>query len=150
MDTEFCVEALQDALDRYGSPKIFNADQGVQFTSAEFTGVLTASRVRISMDGKGRYLDNIFIERLWRSLKYEDVYIKAYASVPEARRGIGGWLNFYNDERLHQALGYLTPREMFETSAPCGYVDNASALTTSPQAHHQQQERNSIELEKAL
>jgi putative transposase len=150
MDTAFCVEALQEALDRYGAPRIFNTDQGAQFTSTEFTGVLTASNVRISMDGKGRYLDNIFIERLWRSLKYEDVYIKAYASVPEARRGIGGWLSFYNDERLHQALGYLTPREVFETSAPYGYVDNASALTASPQAHHQQQERDSIELEKAL
>jgi putative transposase len=150
MDHAFCVEALQEALDQYGSPKIFNTDQGSQFTSAEFTGVLKASSVRISMDGKGRYLDNIFIERLWRSLKYEDVYIKAYASVPEARRGISGWLNLYNDERLHQALGYLTPREVFETSAPDGYVDNASALTTSPQAHHQQQERDSIELEKAL
>ena len=150
METGFCVEALQDALDRYGSPEIFNTDQGVQFTSAAFTGVLAASGVHISMDGKGRYLDNIFIERLWRSLKYEEVYIKAYASVPEARRGLGGWLTFYNDERPHQALGYLTPREMFETSAPCGYVDNASALTTSPQAHHQQQERDSIELEKVL
>jgi putative transposase len=150
METGFCVEALQEALERYGSPEIFNTDQGAQFTSAEFSGVLTISGVRISMDGKGRYLDNIFIERLWRSLKYEDVYIKAYASVQEARRGIGGWLTFYNDERLHQALGYLTPREMFETPAACGYVDNASALTTSPQAHHQQQERDSIELEKAL
>src|SRR5271168_633618 len=143
MDTGFCVEALQEALDRYGLPKIFNTDQGVQFTSADFTGVLTASGVRISMDGKGRYLDNIFIERLWRSLKYEDIYIKAYASVPEARRGIGGWLTFYNDERLHQALGYRTPCEVFQASATCGYVDNASALTTSPQAH-QQQERDSI------
>ncbi len=150
METGFCVEALQEALDRYGSPDIFNTDQGAQFTSAEFSGVLTISGVRISMDGKGRYLDNIFIERLWRSLKYEDVYIKAYASVQEARRGIGGWLNFYNDDRLHQALGYLTPREMFETSEPCGYVDNASALTTSPQAHHQRQERDSIELETTL
>jgi putative transposase len=150
METGFCVEALQEALDRYGSPEIFNTDQGAQFTSAEFSGVLTISGVCISMDGKGRYLDNIFIERLWRSLKYEDVYIKAYASVQEARRGIGGWLIYYNDERLHQALGYLTPREMFETPAACGYVDNASALTTSPQAHHQQQERDSIELEKAL
>jgi putative transposase len=149
MDTGFCVEALQEALDRYGSPKIFNTDQGVQFTSADFTDVLTASDVRISMDGKGRYLDNIFIERLWRSLKYEDVYIKAYASVLEARRGIGGWLTFYNDERLHQALGYRTPSEVFQMPVTCGYVDNASALTTSPQAH-QQQERDSIELEKAL
>ena len=142
MDTGFCVEALQEALDRHGSPEIFNSDQGVQFTSAAFTGVLAASGVRISMDGKGRYLDNIFIERLWRSLKYEDIYIKAYASVPEARRGIGGWLSFYNDERLHQALGYRTPREVFQAPPVThGYVDNASALTTSPQAHHQQQEQ---------
>jgi len=149
METGFCVEALQEALDRYGSPEIFNSDQGVQFTSEAFTGVLTASGIRISMDGKGRYLDNIFIERLWRSLKYEDVYIKAYASVPEARRGIGGWLTFYNDERLHQALGYLTPREMSEAPGTRGYVDNASALTTSPQAHHQQ-EKDSIELKQTL
>jgi putative transposase len=150
MDSGFCVEALQEALDRYGSPNIFNTDQGAQFTSTAFTGVLTAGGVRISMDGKGRYLDNIFIERLWRSLKYEDIYIKAYTSVPEARRGIGGWLSFYNDERLHQALGYRTPREVFHAPAACGYVDNASALTTSPQAHHQQQESDSIDLEKAL
>ena len=126
-----------------------NTDQGVQFTSAAFTGVLAASGVRISMDGKGRFLDNIFIERLWRSLKYEDVYIKAYASVPEARCGIGDWLSFYNDERLHQALGYRTPREVFQAPAPCGYVDNASALTTSPQAHHQQ-EKDSIDFKKAV
>ena len=150
METGFCTEALQEALERYGAPEILNTDQGAQFTSAEFTGVLAASGIRISMDGKGRYLDNIFIERLWRSLKYEDVYIKAYASVLEARRGIGGWLTFYNDERLHQALGYLTPREVFQAAGACGYVDNASALTTSPQAHHQQQKRDSIELEKAL
>ena len=150
LDTGFCVEALQEALDRHGSPEIFNSDQGVQFTSAAFTGVLAASGVRISMDGKGRYLDNIFIERLWRSLKYEDIYIKAYASVPEARRGIDGWLSFYNNERLHQALGYRTPCEVFRATVSCGYVDNASALTTSPHAHHQQRERDSIELGKAL
>jgi putative transposase len=150
MDSGFCVEALQEALDCYGPPEIFNSDQGVQFTSTAFTGVLAASGVRISMDGKGRYLDNIFIERLWRSLKYEDVYIQAYASAPEARRGIGGWLSFYNDKRLHQALGYQTPREVFQATVSCGDVDNASALTTSPQAHHQQQERDSIDLEKAL
>jgi putative transposase len=138
MDSGFCVEALQEALDRHGSPDIFNTDQGVQFTSAAFTGVLATNGVRISMDGKGRYLDNIFIERLWRSLKYEDIYIKAYASVAEARRGIGGWLSFYNDQRPHQALGYWTPREVFQAAATCGYVDNARSLTTSPQAHHQQ------------
>jgi putative transposase len=150
MDSGFCVEALQEALERHGPPRIFNSDQGVQFTSAAFTSVLTASGVRISMDGKGRYLDNIFIERLWRSLKYENIYIQAYASVPDARRGIGDWLSFYNDERLHQTLGYRTPREVFQAPATCGYVDNASALTTSPQAHHQQQERDSIELQRAL
>jgi putative transposase len=150
MDSGFCVEALQEALERHGPPSIFNSDQGVQFTSAAFTSVLTASGVRISMDGKGRYLDNIFIERLWRSLKYENIYIQAYASVPDARRGIGDWLSFYNDERLHQTLGYRTPREVFQAPATCGYVDNASALTTSPQAHHQQQERDSIELQRAL
>jgi putative transposase len=148
MDSGFCVEALQEALDRHGSPKIFNTDQGVQFTSAAFTGVLAASGVCISMDGKGRYLDNIFIERLWRSLKYENIYIQAYASVPEARCGIGDWLSFYNDARLHQALGYRTPREVFQAPATYGYVDNASALTTSPQAHHQQQEKDSIDLKK--
>jgi putative transposase len=137
LDAGSCVEALREALDRYGSPEIFNTDQGVQFTSAAFAGILTVSGVRISMDGKGRYLDNIFIERLWRSLKYEDIYIKAYASVQEARRGIGGWLNFYNDERLHQALDYRTPREVFQAPIPCGHVDNAGALTTSPQAHQQ-------------
>ena len=150
MDTGFCVEALPETPDRYGSPNIFNTDQGAQFTSTAFTGVLTAGDARISMDGKGRDLDNIFIERLWRSLNYEDIYIKAYASVSEARRGIGGWLSVYNDERLHQALGYRTPREVFQASATCGYVGNASALTTSPQAHHRQQEGDSIDLEKAL
>ena len=149
METGFCVEALREALDLHDPPAIFNTDQGVQFTSAEFTGVLTIRGIRVSMDGKGRYLDNIFIERLWRSLKYEDVYIKVYATVPEARRGIGGWLDFYNDERPHQALGYRTPREMFEAPETCGYVDNASALTTSPQAY-QQQERDSNELESGL
>ena len=115
MDSGFCVEALQEALDCYGSPAIFNTDQGVQFTSTAFTGGLAASGVRISMDGKGRYLDNTFIERLWRSLKYEDIYNKAHASVQDARRGIGGWLGFYNDERLHQALGYRTRREVFQS-----------------------------------
>jgi len=90
MEADFCVEAVQDAMARHGPPEIFNTDQGVQFTSAGFVGQLEAAGVRISMDGKGRFLDNIFIERLWRSLKYEEVFIKAYGSVPEARRGIGG------------------------------------------------------------
>jgi putative transposase len=149
METAFCVEALQEALDRYGPPDVFNTDQGVQFTSAAFLAELEAKGVRISMDGKGRFLDNIFIERLWRSLKYEDVFIKAYTLVAEARSGIGAWFAFYNDRRLHQALGYRTPREIFEAAPACGYVDNASALTTSPQAP-QQQQKDSIDEEDVL
>ena len=140
METSFCVEALKDATDRYGQPEIFNTDQGVQFTSRDFIDELETSGVRISMDGKGRFLDNIFIERLWRSLKYEEVFIKAYISVGEARSGIRAWLAFYNDTRLHQALGYRTPSEIFEAARACGYVDNTSALTTSPQAPQQQKE----------
>ena len=125
LETDFCVEALQDAKNRHGQPEIFNTDQGVQFTSAAFLGELETLGVRISMDGKGRFLDNIFIERLWRSLKYEEVFIKAYGSVPEARIGIGEWLTFYNDERPHQALDYRTPTAVFHTAA-CNHVDNAS------------------------
>jgi putative transposase len=146
METDFCVEALREATELYGPPEIFNTDQGVQFTSAAFVDELASRGVRISMDGKGRYLDNIFIERLWRSLKYEDVYIKAYGSVAEARRSLGEWLAFYNDVRPHQSLGYRTPREIFEAVA-CEYVDNASAsprdapaLPTYSQAHQQEKE----------
>jgi putative transposase len=146
METDFCVEALREATEMYGPPEIFNTDQGVQFTSAAFVDELASRGVRISMDGKGRYLDNIFIERLWRSLKYEDVYIKAYGSVTEARRSLGEWLAFYNDVRPHQSLGYRTPREIFEAVA-CEYVDNASAsprdapaLPTYSQAHQQEKE----------
>ena len=146
METDFCVDALREATERYGHPEIFNTDQGVQFTSAAFVDELASRGVRISMDGKGRYLDNIFIERLWRSLKYEEVYIKAYGSVAEARRSLGEWLAFYNDERPHQSLEYRTPREIFEAVA-CEYVDNASAslrdapaLPTYSQAHRQEKE----------
>ena len=125
MESDFCVDALVDAMDRHGEPEIFNTDQGVQFTSTAFVDELERRDIRISMDGKGRFLDNIFIERLWRSLKYEEVFLKAYDSVAEARRGIAGWLSFYNDERPHQALGYRTPRAMFEGAAD-NHVDNAS------------------------
>jgi putative transposase len=128
MEADFCVDALQDAMARYGKPEIFNTDQGVQFTSGGFLEGLESRGIRISMDGKGRFLDNIFIERLWRSLKYEEIFIKAYGSVSEARRGIGGWLSFYNDERPHQALGYQTPRGMFDGEG-CAPVDSASAVT---------------------
>jgi len=145
METDFCITALQEALDTYGAPEIFNTDQGVQFTAAAFIETLEASGVRISMDGKGRFLDNIFIERLWRSLKYEEVFTHAYASVAEARLGIGAWLSFYNDERKHQTLGYRTPKEIFAAGRPVDmWTTQASALPTSPQPQQQQQERDSI------
>ena len=146
METDFCVEALREATVLYGQPEIFNTDQGVQFTSAAFVDELAGRGVRISMDGKGRYLDNIFIERLWRSLKYEEVYIKAYGSVAEARRSLGEWLAFYNNVRPHQSLAYRTPHEIFDGVA-CAHVDNASAslrdapaLPTCAQAHQREKE----------
>lgn len=108
MDTSFCIEALEDALAQ-ANPEIFNTDQGSQFTSDDFTDVLKDAQVAISMDGKGRFLDNIFVERLWRSLKYEEVYLKAYADIKEARESIARWIRFYNFERPHQALDYNTP-----------------------------------------
>ena len=109
LETAFCLEALQEALRRYRRPEIFNTDQGSQFTSADFTDALLDQGIKISMDGKGRYLDNIFVERLWRSLKYEEVYLHAYETLPEARLGIGSYFKFFNDERPHEALGYQTP-----------------------------------------
>ena len=134
MEADFCVGALQEAIARHGRPEIFNTDQGVQFTSAGFLEELESRGIRVSMDGKGRFLDNIFIERLWRSLKYEDVFIKAYGSVAEARQGIGGWLRFYNEERLHQALGYRTPCAVFDGEAH-EPMDNTSALNGCGVAH---------------
>jgi putative transposase len=113
LGADFCVEAVEEALARYGKPEIFNTDQGCQFTSTDFTGVLERCGITISMDGRGRCMDNIFIERLWRSLKYEEVYLHAYASVAEAKAGIGAWLRFYNEERQHQSLGYCTPRQIY-------------------------------------
>ena len=113
LDADFCVDGLEEAL-RQGKPEIFNTDQGSQFTSEAFTSMLLEHGIQISMDGKGRYMDNIFVERLWRSVKYEEVYLKAYQNVPEARAGIGAYLRFYNHERPHQALGYQTPQEIFE------------------------------------
>lgn len=115
MDTGFCVEALQDALNRCGKPEIFNTDQGAQFTSEDFIGALREQSIRISMDGKGRCLDNVFVERLWRSLKYEEVYLHVYKGMREARLGIGSYLAFYNHERPHQALGYQTPEGFYQT-----------------------------------
>ena len=113
LEVDFCVEALEEALSK-GKPGIFNTGQGSQFTSAAFTGALLERGIQVSMDGKGRYLDNIFVERLWRSIKYEEVYLKAYKDGTEAKQGIGAYLGFYNRERPHQALGYRTPQEVFQ------------------------------------
>lgn len=112
IDTNFCLEALEEAL-AGKKPLIFNTDQGVQFTSTAFTGALEKAGVSISMDGRGRALDNVFVERLWRSLKYEDIYLKDYGSVQEARKGIADYFLFYNNERLHQSLEYRSPREVY-------------------------------------
>ena len=103
---------MEEALSK-GTPEVFNTDQGSQFTGEAFTGLLERNRVRISMDGKGRYSDNIFVERLWRTVKYEEVYLKAYSNGREAKAGLDGYFHFYNNQRPHQALGYRTPAEVF-------------------------------------
>jgi putative transposase len=113
MDTAFCLEALNEAVLTYGPPEILNTDQGAQFTSEEFSGALQSFNIQISMDGKGRWIDNVIIERLWRSLKYEEVYLKAYEAVTEARSGIRKWIRFYNQERTHQSLGRQTPEQVY-------------------------------------
>jgi putative transposase len=116
LDGAFCLTALERALTR-ARPTIFNTDQGSQFTSLEFTGRLLAAEVRISMDGRGRALDNVFVERLWRTVKYEEVYLKGYETVPVATRSLGDYFRFYNEERLHQALAYRTPAAVYEEGA---------------------------------
>ena len=113
MTTDFCVEALEEAIARYGTPEIFNTDQGSQFTSADFTRVLTDNAIKISMDGKGRWVDNVFVERLWRSVKYEHVYLHAYESVTEARDQLAIYFEFYNRERPHSSLAARTPDEAY-------------------------------------
>ncbi len=147
MDTSFCLAALEDALARFGKPEIFNTDQGSQFTSAVFTGALAAAKIQTSMDGRGRWMDNVFIERLWRSLKYEDVYLKGYADGREAKAGIASWITFYNHRRPHQALANRTPMAIWRDGITGGLgegavdmtlrLDNADALPTSPQPPQQ-------------
>jgi putative transposase len=113
LDASFCIEAVEEALGRYGAPEIMNTDQGSQFTSEGFTSVLQAHDVAISMDGRGRWLDNVFIERLWRSVKYEEVYLKAYETLPEARKELAAYFDFYNSRRRHQGLESRTPDEVY-------------------------------------
>lgn len=118
LDSSFCVEALDEALSRFGQPEIFNTDQGSQFTAEAFTSVLLARGVKISMDGKGRCIDNVFVERLWRSLKYEEVYLNDYDDLIDARAGIGRYFDFYNDRRPHMALGYQAPARFYDALLP--------------------------------
>jgi putative transposase len=118
MDVEFCIAALEEALARFGRPEIFNSDQGSQFTSPRFTEVLTAAGVRISMDGRGRWMDNVFIERLWRSLKYECVYLHAFETGSELRTGLACWIGYYNGARPHSSLDGMTPDEAYAATEP--------------------------------
>jgi len=113
MDTSFCIEALEEAIEKYGAPEIFNTDQGSQFTSEDFTDVLKKHDIQISMDGKGRCVDNVFIERLWRSVKYEEVYLKAYEDIKSAKESLGKYFEFYNYERKHQSLDRQTPDQVY-------------------------------------
>jgi putative transposase len=149
MDTSFCIAALEEALARHGTPRVFNTDQGSQFTSQAFTAKLAAAGVAISMDGRGRFMDNIFIERLWRSIKYEEVHLKAYADGREARAGIGACMTFYNHRRPHQALNNKRPMAVWRDGIDAIEaarravdmplrLDNANALTTYPQQQKQQ------------
>ncbi len=118
LDASFCTEALEEAIRKYGVPEIFNTDQGSQFTSDAFIGILKSHEIAISMDGKGRWLDNVFIERLWRSVKYEDVYLKAYSSITEARQGLREYFEFYNLRRRHQSLDRRTPDDVYWSTLP--------------------------------
>jgi putative transposase len=151
MEASFCVAALEEALARFGRPEIFNIDQGSQFTSAAFTGTLMAAGVKVSMDGRGRWMDDVFIERLWRSLKYEDIYLKGYADGREARAGIAAWIAFYNTQRPHQALGNRAPMAVWRAGAEGEIgaavdmtllvprsLDNARVLPTYPQLQQPQ------------
>ena len=140
MDAAFCIKALNEALGQYGRPEILNTDQGSQFTSFEFTGTLKDAGIAISMDGRGRCMDNIFIERLWRSLKYEAVYLHELTDGFKAERVIGEWIGFYNTARPHSALGGRTPAEAYAEGRPMDMMDKADALPTYPQAQQPQQD----------
>jgi len=134
MDTAFCIEALEDALALYGTPEIFNTDQGSQFTSFDFTNVLKENGIKISMDGRGRWMDNVFIERLWRSLKYECVYLNAFETGKQARADIGSWLSFYNAQRPHSTFNGRTPDEVYNGE---DFVPPASGYALQPEEQNQ-------------
>ena len=129
LEADFCVGALGEALGR-GRPEIFNTDQGAQFTSETFTGMLEGHGVRVSMDGRGRCYDNIFVERLWRTVKYEEVYLRDYADLAEARQSLKAYFRFYNEERPHQALGYRTPAEAYFAGHQAGLREDGAASRT--------------------
>ena len=118
LETEFCLDAVREALARHGKPEIFNTDQGSQFTSVAFTGLLAEHAIAISMDGRGAWRDNVFVERLWRSVKYEEVYLRAYDSVSDARASLGRYLDFYNSRRPHSSLGARTPEQAYLDHLP--------------------------------
>jgi putative transposase len=118
LTTDFCIEAVEEAIQRYGTPEIFNTDQGSQFTSQEFVGLIQGHGIQVSMDGKGRWVDNVFVERLWKSVKYEEVYLHAYDSVSQAREGLQRYLNFYNERRPHSSLDGKTPNSVYFNSLP--------------------------------
>ena len=125
LDADFCVECLKSALQKYGTPEIFNTDQGSQFTATAFTDILTEHAIQISMDGRGRALDNIFVERLWRSLKHEDIYLRCYRTVPELMLGLTAYFMFFNGERPHQSLRYKTPDTVYKNGIGGGaYIQN--------------------------
>lgn len=125
MDTDFCIEALEEAIETYGAPELFNTDQGSQFTSQRFIGVLKEHSIRISMDGRGRWMDNVFIERLWRSLKYECVYLQAFESGSQAKQKIGNWMEYYNTKRPHSTFGEKTPFEVYYNLPINGIMQHA-------------------------
>lgn len=146
MDSGFCVDCLEQALQVYGTPEIFNTDQGSQFTSEAFTGVLKAHDITISMDGRGRALDNIFVERLWRSVKHEDVYLKGYTTMPELLLGLTEYFVFYNSERTHQSLDYDTPDQVYRTASGGGarIVDKYSE---TEKTHSEKEAKKVIEIQ---
>ena len=118
LDNSFCIDALEEAIALYGTPDIFNTDQGSQLTSLDFTDILSRNGIKISMDGRGRWMDNIFIERLWKTVKYEDIYLKAYSSIADVRKGLKDYFERYNSRRRHQSLGDRTPDEVYLTTLP--------------------------------